>query len=654
MAVMCGGWAAVPGMPAAAAAVPAAGTTGTFGCTGARQEVVAPSGIDAMLVRVVGGGGGTSYGAGSYPYPSGDGAQVTGRIAVSPGQSVSVDVGCAGGEGGASAGDGGWGAIGANGATGRGGKGGSGAISSGGGGGGASALGIGGETVIVAGGGGGSGGGGFIDPADHGGYGGSAGPTADAGHNGSGPGAGNGGGGGVSGTGAGEGGGGGKHLGGGGGSGGSGARGGAGGGGGGLGGGGGGGGGAGTSMFSDRLELPSLTRASNTANKNGVVSISWEDIAQLQCAGQTVDVPHDSPGVRVQLSCPGPVQPSSYRITAGPAHGSLKDVNLAAGTFTYVPSAGFAGIDSVRFAGVAVGKQSPEATVSFVVAAGCDNQTVAVPAGSPGVPVKLHCSASNVPGAFQLVSVPDHGYLDDRDLTAGTFTYEPLRGYTGADSMRFDYVIEGYASAPASVTFDIRSRPPSPMRLTASPDEVAPGQSPVLMVRMPADATGLVGFYDLSLPGADKGIGTAPIVAGVATLTSLTRDLLAGANTIQASFGGDARYSPDDSNTVVVTVSAQAGSQRAAETGSIVRAVTFSGKPAPAATRPAADVTQTFGYVGTVAQSAVVPSGANYADVRVIGGKGGTADTFELHNPKVTGGDGAQVTGRIAVTPGRC
>jgi hypothetical protein len=42
---------------------------------------------------------------------------------------------------------------------------------------------------------------------------------------------------------------------------------------------------------------------------------------------------------------------------------------------------------------------------------------------------------------------------------------------------------------------------------------------------MPADATGDVGFYNTSLPVADKGIGVAPIVDGVAALPAPTRPL---------------------------------------------------------------------------------------------------------------------------------
>ena len=94
------------------------------------------------------------------------------------------------------------------------------------------------------------------------------------------------------------------------------------------------------------------------------------------------------------------------------------------------------------------------------------------------------------------------------------------------------------------------------MSLSASVTQVTEGQSPVFTMRMPADATGEVGFYDLSLPGSDKGIGVAPIVDGVATLRTPARPLLLGQNMIQASYGGSAIYAANDSNTVTVTVTA--------------------------------------------------------------------------------------------------
>jgi hypothetical protein len=69
-----------------------------------------------------------------------------------------------------------------------------------------------------------------------------------------------------------------------------------------------------------------------------------------------------------------------------------------------------------------------------------------------------------------------------------------------------------------------------------------------------------------------------------------------------------------------------------------------------AAVRPAALRTVTFGYVGPMGQNVTVPAGVTYADVRVIGGHGGsTGGTSNF----VVGGDGAQVSGLLPVYPGQ-
>jgi hypothetical protein len=63
-----------------------------------------------------------------------------------------------------------------------------------------------------------------------------------------------------------------------------------------------------------------------------------------------------------------------------------------------------------------------------------------------------------------------------------------------------------------------------------------------------------------------------------------------------------------------------------------------------------AAVTVEFGYVGPHVQHVTVPAGVHAAEVRVIGGHGGsTGGTAEF----VTGGDGAQITGRLPVFPGQ-
>jgi hypothetical protein len=83
----------------------------------------------------------------------------------------------------------------------------------------------------------------------------------------------------------------------------------------------------------------------------------------------------------------------------------------------------------------------------------CYSQTVDVPHDSTGVPVHLHCSELSRVTGFRIVALPDHGFLEHRNLTAGTFTYVPEPGFSGTDSMQFEGAIGDLVSAPATVTF---------------------------------------------------------------------------------------------------------------------------------------------------------------------------------------------------------
>jgi hypothetical protein len=85
----------------------------------------------------------------------------------------------------------------------------------------------------------------------------------------------------------------------------------------------------------------------------------------------------------------------------------------------------------------------------------CSDQTISVAYNSPGVPIRLRCTELSRPEYFQLVSLPDHGFLDNRNLQAGTMTYVPHAGYTGTDSLIFVAVSGGVFSAPGTVTFHV-------------------------------------------------------------------------------------------------------------------------------------------------------------------------------------------------------
>jgi hypothetical protein len=459
------------GLSASASAAPAlasvqsptASLTETFGYVGpVAQRVIVPAGASSAKVRLIGGKGGSAKSIG-VDTTGGDGALVSGSIAVSHGEVLTLTVAGYGGDsnGRAYPGAGGWGA------GGYGGRGGStDGSGDGGGGGGASSLDIDNHAVALAGGGGGGAGSGAYATVDAGGPGGSSGATVDPGHDGKGPGRGRGGGGAANGAPGGGGGGPGNYLGGAGGGGGAGFGGGGGGDGGGVGGGGGGGGGAGSSHYTSLLQEPAVIRGT-TSDDNGLISITWDAVSAPVCTGQTVQVPHNSPGVPIGL--------------------------------------------------------------------------------------RLYCADPSRITSFRIIARPQHGVLDREHVIHGTFDYVPNSGYIGTDSLTFQALTGDQASAPATVTFSVRVVPL--MHLDASSIQVPQGHPLVLTLTMPSDATGHVRFYD-SFDGQTNDMGSAPIVDGTAVLHTPTGDLGVGFHHIHASYDGDARYAPRDSNTVSISVRA--------------------------------------------------------------------------------------------------
>ena len=71
--------------------------TQTFVSTGAEQTFVVPAGITSIQVFAVGGKGGNGGASGAIPADGGFGAVATGTIAVTPGQTLFVNVGGNGG-----------------------------------------------------------------------------------------------------------------------------------------------------------------------------------------------------------------------------------------------------------------------------------------------------------------------------------------------------------------------------------------------------------------------------------------------------------------------------------------------------------------------------------------------------------------------------
>ncbi|HTT92692.1 MAG TPA: Ig-like domain repeat protein [Acidimicrobiales bacterium] len=113
----------------------------------------------------------------------------------------------------------------------------------------------------------------------------------------------------------------------------------------------------------------------------------------------------------------------------------------------------------------------------------------------------------------------------------------------------------GTSGQNGSVTITPVAKTAAPISVSASSTSLAWGQLVSLTATLPTNATGSVGFYDNSLPGPDKGIGTASIVHGQATLTDPTVPLAVGTHSLYAWYGGDTHYLGGGSAPVAVTVS---------------------------------------------------------------------------------------------------
>jgi len=157
--------------------------------------------------------------------------------------------------------------------------------------------------------------------------------------------------------------------------------------------------------------------------------------------------------------------PLNAVLLSGPSHGSLGTAGLNEdGSFTYTPSAGFAGLDSFTYAandGMQNGNTATvviDVTNAAPVAAGDYYSTPAGQALSvsgPGVLAGAYDPDGDTLTA-QLVTGPSHGTLTNNAINSdGSFTYTPTSGYIGQDSFTFTASDKIATSAPATVTITV-------------------------------------------------------------------------------------------------------------------------------------------------------------------------------------------------------
>jgi Bacterial Ig-like domain (group 3) len=118
-------------------------------------------------------------------------------------------------------------------------------------------------------------------------------------------------------------------------------------------------------------------------------------------------------------------------------------------------------------------------------------------------------------------------------------------------------------AAAGSVTITPIPKAVPPLTVSASATQTAWGQQLSLTAKQPADATGIMGFYDNINGGCDYSkqpgakcveLGLVPIMDGVATLPVPASALGVGAHSLHASYTGDRRYAANDSDSITVNV----------------------------------------------------------------------------------------------------
>jgi hypothetical protein len=198
----------------------------------------------------------------------------------------------------------------------------------------------------------------------------------------------------------------------------------------------------------------SITDSHGTASSPGLVTIAVIPTAAAHSytttAGHTRSVA--APGV---LSGGRGVGSLGASPVSPPSHGSLT-LN-ANGSFTYVPQAGFSGIDSFTYRITdSNGMQSLPATVTINVLPVALNDKYRAKAGST-----LSVAAPGVLGndigtglQASLVSGPTHGVLTLN--SDGSLSYTPAAGFSGIDSFTYKAVdSSSLASAAAMVTITV-------------------------------------------------------------------------------------------------------------------------------------------------------------------------------------------------------
>ncbi|MEO0061734.1 MAG: hypothetical protein RLZZ08_294 [Pseudomonadota bacterium] len=188
--------------------------------------------------------------------------------------------------------------------------------------------------------------------------------------------------------------------------------------------------------------------------------------APVATSPNTLIVPYGSSGTTIDLSASVTGVYSSVGIASGASHGTA---TLSGRTVTYVPAAGFSGVDQFSYTATGPGGTSMPATVSITVQAplltaaahqvtATDGETLQVDmlAGSTGGPFAGAAILSVLPAQSADVRVVEGGTLGNRTYTARIAV---ASRFSGTITIRYTLTNGLATSDPATITVQVSARP---------------------------------------------------------------------------------------------------------------------------------------------------------------------------------------------------
>ncbi|MGN6525560.1 MAG: beta strand repeat-containing protein, partial [Burkholderiaceae bacterium] len=160
---------------------------------------------------------------------------------------------------------------------------------------------------------------------------------------------------------------------------------------------------------------------------------------------------------------------NTWAIATGPAHGTV--AMNADGSYTYTPTAGYAGTDSFTYTITDANHQTTTATVAITVTplhptAGNDTATVAENGSVTGTVATNDTGVANETNTWAVATGPAHGTVAMN--ADGSYTYTPTAGYAGTDSFTYTITDANHQTTTATVAITVTPLQPAAANDTAT------------------------------------------------------------------------------------------------------------------------------------------------------------------------------------------